>query len=428
MPPTLGSDRVVGHRPADPSVVLPGGQGSRLEEDTARPCSSYAGQVDRLTRPGWGDAALALVVATVGCLEIWVPLPSVMGSGSPTLATGIVLVLGAALTQRRTHPLGAAIVVLVTWPLVSLVAPVLVLFWGAFVPILVALYSVARYGSLRQRWVGAGVGAGTLLFFDLRVPELGDPSEIVFHWLVSTVAFSLGVFVASYERRARLEAERAVRAEHDGREQARQAAEQERARIARELHDIVAHSVSVMVVQAGAAEKAIDDPEYVRRALAAIRGTGTEALSEMRRVVALIRDSGEEAGLQPQPDLSALHELVAGMDVPTRLRVEGTERPLPAGVGLAVFRIVQEALTNVRRHARATAVEVCLRYEERCLEIEVHDDGAGADGPGGVPASGGHGLVGMRERVQMYGGSLATITEPGEGFRVRAVLPLDDPA
>ena len=422
---------MVGHRPHDPTVVLPGGQCSRLEEDTARSRSSYAGPVDRFTRPRWGDAALALAVAVVGLAEIWVPLPSVMGTGSPTVATGIVLVLGAALTQRRTHPLAAAVVVLLTWPLVSVVTPVLVLFWGAFVPILVALYSVARHGSPRQRWVGAGVGAGTLLFFDLRVPELGDPSEIVFHWLVSTVAFALGAFVASYERRARLEAERAVRAEHEGREQARRAAEQERARIARELHDIVAHSVSVMVVQAGAAEKAIDDPEYVRRALAAIRGTGTEALAEMRRVVALIRDSDDDAGLRPQPDLTGLEDLVAGMDVPTRLRVEGAERPLPAGVGLAVFRIVQEALTNVRRHAQATSVEVCLRYEERCLEIEVHDDGTGVAAAGNstgtsTGSSGGHGLVGMRERVQMYGGSLATIAEPGAGFRVRAVLPLDD--
>ena len=156
-------------------------------------------------------------------------------------------------------PLTAALVVLFGWPLAYTLTPILVLFWGQFVPIVVALYSVARYGDARQRLLGAVAGAATLLFFDLRVPELGDPSEIVFHWMVSAVAFGLGFFVHSFERRAITEAERAVRAESTSREQALQAVSDERARIARELHDIVAHSMSVMVVQAGAAEKALDD-------------------------------------------------------------------------------------------------------------------------------------------------------------------------
>ena len=193
----------------------------------------------------------------------------------------------------------------------------------------------------------------------------------------------------------------------------------ERARIARELHDIVAHSVSVMVVQAGAAQKALDDPAFVGTALESIRTTGTTALDEMRRVVALIRDPDAPAALRPQPDLADLERLVAEMDVPTRLRVEGDPRPLSAGVALAAFRIVQEALTNVRRHADAGSVEVVLRHLPEHLEVEVVDDGRGADAP-----SGGHGLIGMRERAQMYGGSLFTDSRPGGGFTVRAVLPL----
>jgi signal transduction histidine kinase len=194
---------------------------------------------------------------------------------------------------------------------------------------------------------------------------------------------------------------------------------EERARIARELHDIVAHSVSVMVVQAGAAEKALDDPAFVRRALDSIRTTGTGALAEMRRVVALIRDDDQPVELEPSPELGDVRQLVAAMDVPTRLLVEGPERDVPPGVALAAYRIVQEALTNVRRHARADAVEVVLRFGADCLEVEVSDDGVGSE-----EAVGGHGLIGMRERVQMYGGTLSTITAPGDGFRVRASLPV----
>jgi signal transduction histidine kinase len=230
----------------------------------------------------------------------------------------------------------------------------------------------------------------------------------------------VGFFVRSYEHRASVEAGRAAQAESSSREQALMAVADERARIARELHDIVAHSVSVMVVQAGAAEKAIDDPDYVRKALASIRTTGTTALAEMRRVVALIRDTEEPAELQPQPDLADLERLVAEMEVPTTLRIEGAERPLSAGVALSTFRIVQEALTNVRRHARARSAEVTLRYLDDSLEIEVADDGVGT-----ASAAGGNGLIGMRERAHMYGGTVATTTAPGEGFRVRAVLPTE---
>jgi signal transduction histidine kinase len=378
--------------------------------------------VNRVVTPRVGDLALATAIAAVAMVEVWLPLPSVLGEGSRVVSSAVTLVACAALTQRRTRPLAAALVVLLVWPLTYEVSSVLVLFWGQFVPIVVALYSVARYGDDRQRVLGAIAGAGTLLYFDLRVPELGDPSEIVFHWMVSAVAFGLGFFVSSYERRALTAAERAARAEATSREEALRAVSEERARIARELHDIVAHSMSVMVVQAGAAEKALDDPEFVRKALGSIRTTGTSALAEMRRVVALIREDGETAGLHPQPDLADLEKLVAEMDVPTTLRVEGEEQPLSAGVALSTFRIVQEALTNVRRHAQAGSVAVTLRYLPESLEIEVADDGVGA-----AVAAGGNGLIGMRERAQMYGGTVATQTAPGQGFLVHAVLPMGTP-
>ncbi|MET0998680.1 MAG: sensor histidine kinase, partial [Marmoricola sp.] len=364
----------------------------------------------RLGAPPLWDLGLAAALAVAAVGEVWVPLPSVMGDGSRVLSTAVALVACLALAWRRSAPLLVALLVLLGWPIAYSLTPVLVLFNGQFVPIVVALYSVARHGTARQRLLGALSGAGTLLYMDLRVPELGDASEIVFHWMVCTIAFGLGYFVHSYEERAFSEAVRAARAESRSREQALQAVADERARIARELHDIVAHSVSVMVVQAGAAEKALDDPEYVRKALGAIRTTGSSALTEMRRVVALIRDTEEPTDLQPQPDEADIEKLVAAMEVPTTLRVEGEPQPLPAGVALSTFRIVQEALTNVRRHSEARSVEVTLRYLADRVEIEVVDDGVGTSAP-----AGGNGLIGMRERAQMYGGSVAATTSPGEG-------------
>jgi len=311
------------------------------------------------------------------------------------------------------------LVVVLCWPVFYSITPLVVLFWGEFVPIVIALFSVARYGTPRQGRIGALAGVVTLLFFDLRVAVLGDPGEIVFHWTVCTVAWGLGWFVRVHAERAERETARAVVVEQTSRERALQAVADERARIARELHDIVAHSVSVMVVQAGAAQKASDDPAFVDKALDSIRTTGTSALAEMRRVVSLIRDDDQPAGLEPVPDLATVSALVAAMDVPTTFEVVGDERPLSPGLALAAYRVVQEALTNVRRHARARSVTVCLHYRDDCLEIEISDDGLGAE-----VAEGGNGLIGMRERVQMYGGSLATSTAPGQGFRITASLPI----
>jgi signal transduction histidine kinase len=369
------------------------------------------------------DLVLAVALAVITVFETLTPFSSAMGSGNSTLTLVVALLACCALVVRRRWPLPSALVVVLCWPVVYSVTPLVVLFWGEFVPIVIALFSVARYAKARQGLIGGLAGVLTLLFFDLRVAVLRDPGEIVFHWMVCTVAWGLGWALRTHAERADREAARAVTVELTSRERALQAVADERARIARELHDIVAHSVSVMVVQAGAAEKASDDPAFVRAALSSIRTTGTGALAEMRRVVSLIRDDDQPAGLEPVPDLASLGALVAGMDIPTTLSVEGEERELSAGLALTAYRIVQEALTNIRRHARAATGEVSLRYREDCLEIEVSDDGRGA-----VAAEGGNGLIGMRERVQMYGGSLATVTAPGEGFRVRAVLPIGPPA
>jgi signal transduction histidine kinase len=214
-----------------------------------------------------------------------------------------------------------------------------------------------------------------------------------------------------------------VQAEVSAAEQSWRAVLDERTRIARELHDIVGHSVSSMVVQAGAAEEAMpDDEEFVRDALGHIRSTGNEALAEMRRLVTMLR-TVEDVPLSPQPRLDALPELVsrAGSNgLRTSLSVNGDVRPLPAGLDLAVYRIVQEALTNVRRHAAARRCDVSLDFDLDELRIAVLDDGAGPV----HPTEGGHGLVGMRERVSLYGGVLDAGPLPDRGFGVRARLPL----
>jgi signal transduction histidine kinase len=250
--------------------------------------------------------------------------------------------------------------------------------------------------------------------------------------------------------------ERALRAERERDEQARAAAREERTRIAREMHDIVAHSVSVMVVQAGAARRMVDlDPTAAGEAAGQIEATGRDALREMRRVLGVLRTDAEgrvdgesraargdtidgaggagrgprepipSPAAEPQPGLAELDRLVAqcrdaGLDV--RLRIDGDARALPSGIELAAYRIVQEALTNTMKHAGPARAEVRLMYADDAVSVIVADDGRGA---AAEPAKGGHGLAGMRERVAVYGGEIQAGSRPGGGFRVRATLPVD---
>jgi signal transduction histidine kinase len=278
----------------------------------------------------------------------------------------------------------------------------------------------ARFGRGRTPFVAAGVVAATWLTVDLTVSMMSEPSELVFHWVVTTLVWSAGYGLARLERRAHDSTRRAIEAEVNAAEQAMQAVVDERTRIARELHDIVGHAVSSMVVQAGAAEQACDDPAFVEQALGNIRRTGNDALTEMRRLVSMLRTE-DDALFAPQPRLEALPALVAAGGPGVRLTVAGEARPLPSGLDLTVYRIVQEALTNARRHARASTVDVSLAFGADELAIEVRDDGVGAAAEG---SSGGHGLAGMRERVLLYGGRLELGQPAGPGFVVRAFLPV----
>ena len=218
--------------------------------------------------------------------------------------------------------------------------------------------------------------------------------------------------------------------EREQAEQARRAVVDERARIARELHDVVAHNVSVMVVQSGAARRTIErDPERAREVLTSVESTGRQALDEMRRLLGVLRTEDEATDLRaPQPSVSHLDALVAQVcdaGLPVKLVVEGEPRPLSSGVDMSAYRIVQEALTNSLKHAGPAHAHVRVCFGDNDLRLEVTDDGRGiiADDP--ATNGGGHGLVGMRERVALFGGRLEAGPRTGGGYIVTATLPLE---
>lgn len=371
------------------------------------------------------DAALAVAVTGTGLAEVWVPFSSAAGEGSLAASSAMVVLLGLAVAVRRTNPVVVLAVSVAFCALAYAFAPVHVLFWGGMVPLMVLVYTVARHREPRQAWIAVAVTAAMLLVLELAITDLREPDDFVFRWANAVVAFALGRVLQRAEIAGRESALRARAAEESMERAAIAARNEERARIAREMHDVVAHTVSVMVVQAGAAEGAVeDDPDFAREAFARIRATGAEALNDMHRVLAVLRDHEEVDVLVPHPRLSELPDLVRGLEmagIRADLVVEGAPRPLPAGLDLTAYRIAQEALTNVRRHSGADRATVRLLYRETQLELEVVDDGQGAV-TGRSPT--GHGILGMHERVALYGGRLDTQT--GDvGFRVHAVLPLE---
>jgi signal transduction histidine kinase len=296
-------------------------------------------------------------------------------------------------------------------------------FWGdpqiiaASVAYFCALYALAVWTSPRRFLLGVGL---LLVSFGLTVAgPTGVPVKSAVPFLVVTPVVMLLVrrVVGDRERRAQV-------AERERDVAAREAVVEERARIARELHDAIAHNVSMMVVQAGAERRVLDGGQgSTREVLETIEQIGRGALTEMRRLVGMLRsDNGDP--LAPQPaltDLATLASQVGEAGLPVELVFEGERRELPVGIELSAYRIVQEALTNALKHAGDARATVRVRYGADSLELEIVDDGAGAAAP--VP-SGGHGLVGMRERVALYGGQLDAGRQPSGGFRVRVLLPI----
>ena len=268
-------------------------------------------------------------------------------------------------------------------------------------------------------------GAWTIAYND----PTQDPGEFLITPGLFAIAWLAGFVLRERSAQAASSEQRALEAERKREENARQAVFAERVRIARELHDVVAHHVSLMGVPAGAARVVIDrDPGQAKSALAAIEASSRQAVAELHRLLGFLRQDEDEDGLAPQPGVGELERLVASMSgtqLDVALTVEGDARPLPQLVDVSAYRIVQEALTNTLKHAHASHAEVHLRYWPDAFEVEVIDDGRGARN-GRAHRDGGLGLIGMRERAALHGGQLTTGAAPGGGFAVLVRLPTPD--
>ena len=332
------------------------------------------------------------------------------------------LVSLAALAFRRRYPLGSTLVVC------SSLSLEWILFgapegFGVFILPVVAGYSVAAHAERRRALVGLAALSATAIAWTAL-----DPMDTTFHAKISGLGWLSPTLVAwlvgAYLREVRARAAQAER-ERDSRAAAAVAAE--RTRIARELHDIVAHNVSVMVVQAEAADEMLDrsSPDRARAPVQRIQETGRAALTDMRRLLGILREADPVDAFSPQPGIANLDLLLskvreAGLEVD--MQVVGDARPLPPGVDLSAFRIIQEALTNALKYAGPARARVLVRFRDDAVELEIADDGRGALNEDN---GGGHGLVGMRERVAVFGGELEAGPGPTGGYVVRARLPVD---
>jgi signal transduction histidine kinase len=362
-----------------------------------------------------------VVVAVVVQIEVWaMPVP-----GPKLVVVAGMLLATLPLLLRRRFPFGAPACVFgalaamtFAHPGATAGSPTLVL------AVFFAFWSVGAHAELRQAAAGLVIGFAAIVVVTERDPGV-EYAETGAFFVIGT-----GIWLAAlaFQRRSRrtheLEA-RAARLERDREERERAAVAAERRRIARDLHDVIAHSVSVMIVQAGAARLLLaEQPARAAGPLLAVEEAGRQALAELRRLLGMLRESEAQPTLTPQPGLAEMEALVAqarAAGLPVELAVEGEPRALPSGVELAAYRIVQESLTNTRKHAGPAQARVVVRYDREALELTITDDGrARAAGD-----SGGHGLAGMRERVALYGGALEAGPGQQGGFSVSARLPLE---
>jgi signal transduction histidine kinase len=361
------------------------------------------------------DAVLAFALAALVVSEILTSKEYL--TGSDWVYIPVALVMTVPLAWRRRAPLVVVVLVMGAFAVQSLILDPTPTPDVELIPALIAVYSVAAHGERWVPWVGGWVGivAGLIWLgvddFLLPIVMFGGA------WFAGRLVQKRQLYAQAFAERARvLELERDANA--------RVAAAEERVRIAREMHDVVGHSVSVMVVQAGAERLALgEERPATREALLAIERTGREALAEMSRLLGILRKEGEGLSLAPRPSLAQVDVLAQTMrdaGVPVELRVEGEQTELPPGVDVSAYRIVQEALTNVVKHAGPARASVVVRYSHRAVEVEVTDDGRQAVN-GNAP---GYGLAGMRERVELHGGTLEAGSRSEGGFCVKARLPL----
>ena len=385
----------------------------------------------RLSGPKFRSAGiglLVLVLLAASLIEIWLPAdPMARGWGGPRWTSTLIALASILplLVMRRNPVWALAVAFAAGCGNILLTAPHQASFEG-FVALVVLVYGAGAYlETARAVW--------TIAILDLAVVALGvslalfddyDSLEYFPVPLWFAMAWVVGRLMRSWRLRAEELEELAAELASERDIRAKAAVEAERMRIARELHDVVAHNVSVMTIQATAASRILaNDPEAALDALASIERTGRETVDEMRILLGVLRERGADEPFAPQPGLAELDELaerVRSAGLPVEVVVEGRPRTLAAGLDLAAYRIVQEALTNVLKHARGAQAGVTVRYTDTALELEVVDNGSGNGGGGGA----GNGLVGLQERVAMYGGQLEMGRRHEGGWVLRARLPV----
>ena len=380
----------------------------------------------------WTGQLVVVALAGLSLFDIWVVSLSDVTTGLRLITTVMLFAICLALVWRRRAPVAVLVAVMV---LVSVQA---VFFdpsvqdtgeqstFESFLALLLGFYSVAAYAEERRAILGAAIVGASILAIDIpRLIAGTNPGDIIPAWLFYATVWFIGRTIRKRQLQAARLQDLAAQLELEREERAQTAVAEERSRISRELHDVVAHSVSVMVVQAQAAQRLLQgEQREARQALTSIETTGRQALVEMRRLLGILRRTDEEPALAPQPGLKhldALIEQVREAGLPVELRVEGMAEPLPPGVDLSAYRIVQEALTNTLKHAGPSCARVAIHYRSDEIELEISDDGGGNVNGGGS----GQGLIGMRERVALYSGVLHSGRQNGGGYLVRARLPLD---
>ena len=362
----------------------------------------------------WLDVVLAVglsVLAVVG------------GSGRDSVDFSPATLLATApLIVRRKWPVVTVVAALVGFTIAGNATNIAAIAGG-----LIAVVSVAMYW--RHEILGGLVALGSAIYIALEFGH-GSTSTLpipgaALSFVLFGAAYLAGREIAARQQQLNQQRQRTAQLEGEHRQALKAAAEGERRHIARELHDVIAHSVSVMVVQAGAARKVLDDkPGAARESLLAVEATGHEAMAELRRLLGVLGENGGEPPRAPQPTLDTLDTLIGPVreaGLPVVLRVEGERSSIPPGVDNAAYRIVQEALTNALKYAGRAPTEVVIRYTPDAVELEVIDEGIVATAADGI----GRGLAGMRQRVALFGGSIKAGKRPGRGYAVRARLPFD---
>jgi signal transduction histidine kinase len=390
----------------------------------------YYQRVSRIryvAREYWFELLIA-VMAIAGMLELLIGYDN---PGAPSTSLWFTVpaigVLVSPLFLRRRFPFGGPATYFVLAGALAFVDGLLVPFVASLG--VVGLAAAFMLGYLRNRLqaaVGLILTVGSLVLIVYKIPGAQTVSQFVFIPIRFAATWVAGYAVRVHSEQAEAAEVRADQAERDRETAARIAVAEERARIARELHDIVAHAVSVMVLQVGAVRhKLPDTASDARDALKSVEKAGRTALAEMRRLLSAMRREGDEAELVPQPGLEALDVLVKDVSragLPVQLHVDGQPFPLPRGIDLSAYRILQEGLTNALKHSRATNANVRVLYRPDELQLEVRDDGKGSSTSDGI----GHGLVGIRERVKLYGGDMTAGPASEGGFVLSTRLPFEN--